>query len=196
MMLLEGIITEALGNFGVFGKDHKGKFAMRAPSIKPLNLYGLHAKLPAGIHLSEKLRDHFTLIRDKQFSSENPCRHLAATRNDILHGTAFGYNTEKNSVLLLLWIATTIITIKKELNVLALKDQNHITQLEVVVAPFNAQFCLLPAAHHGSTADSAYGPYPRQVLYPVVDHYTAHHQAGSPGSKQTGRELRHADDIP
>lgn len=119
LTLLEGIITEALDTFGVIEKDHKGKFALRDKSARPLNLNGLYAKLNAGEHLEGKLRDQFMLIREKQFSSLNPGKHLPATRNDILHGTALGYNTEKNSVLLLLWLATTIVTIKEGLHALA-----------------------------------------------------------------------------
>ena len=114
--LLEGIITEALEVCEVIYQKQNGKFYPVDPQAFKGNIVGLASKLKAGRQLNSVLSEHLFKIESSELTTANPGITITKARNDILHGTAFGYNTEKNSALMILWLIATLMKINAELS--------------------------------------------------------------------------------
>lgn len=112
--LIEGILTESFekANYIIISQKRISPVNMDGSISNKSNLTGLVPKLEHAITRQDQLQSYYAKIKTYELVAGDAEQTIPKTRNKILHGSDLGFNTEKRSAQLILWLYSTILQVR------------------------------------------------------------------------------------
>lgn len=112
--LIEGVLTESFekANYIIINQKRINPVKADGYVNNRLNLTGLVPKLEHAITRQDQLQSYYSKIKTYELVAGDAEQTIPKTRNKILHGSELGFNTEKLSAQLILWLYSTILQVR------------------------------------------------------------------------------------
>lgn len=111
---IEGVLTESFekANYIIINQKKINPVKMDGSVNNKSNLTGLVPKLEHAITRQDELQSYYSKIKTYELVAGDAEETIPKTRNKILHGGDLGFNTEKRSAQLILWLYSTILQVR------------------------------------------------------------------------------------
>jgi hypothetical protein len=111
---IEGVLTESFekANYIIINQKKINPVKMDGSVNNKSNLTGLVPKLEHAITRQDQLQSYYSKIKTYELVAGDAEETIPKTRNKILHGGDLGFNTEKRSAQLILWLYSTILQVR------------------------------------------------------------------------------------
>tara|TARA_R110002167_G_scaffold242290_4_gene447849 strand:+ start:1455 stop:2300 length:846 start_codon:yes stop_codon:yes gene_type:complete len=111
---IEGVLTESFekANYIIINQKKINPVKMDGSVNNKCNLTGLVPKLEHAITRQDQLQSYYSKIKTYELVAGDAEETIPKTRNKILHGGELGFNTEKRSAQLILWLYSTILQVR------------------------------------------------------------------------------------
>lgn len=111
---IEGVLTESFekANYIIINQKKINSVKMDGSVNNKSNLTGLVPKLEHAITRQDQLQSYYSKIKTYELVAGDAEETIPKTRNKILHGSDLGFNTEKRSAQLILWLYSTILQVR------------------------------------------------------------------------------------
>ncbi|MCF5717501.1 hypothetical protein K3H30_07210 [Aeromonas veronii] len=111
---IEGVLTESFekANYIIINQKIINPVKMDGSVNTKSNLTGLVPKLEHAITRQDQLQSYYSKIKTYELVAGDAEETIPKTRNKILHGSALGFNTERRSAQLILWLYSTILQVR------------------------------------------------------------------------------------
>lgn len=111
---IEGVLTESFekANYIVISQKVVRPVEVDGSINTKSNLTGLVPKLNHAITRQDQLKSYYSKIIAYQLIAGDAEQTIPKTRNRILHGSELGFNTEKRSAQLILWLYSVILQVQ------------------------------------------------------------------------------------
>lgn len=111
---IEGVLTESFekANYIIINQKKINPVKMDGSVNNKSNLTGLVPKLEHAITRQDQLQSYYSKIKTYELVAGDAEETIPKTRNKILHGSDLGFNTEKRSAQLILWLYSTILQVR------------------------------------------------------------------------------------
>lgn len=112
--LIEGVLTESFekANYIIINQKKINPVNVDGSVNNSSNLTGLVPKLEHAITRQDQLQSYYSEIKTYKLVAGDAEETIPKTRNKILHGSDLGFNTEKRSAQLILWLYSTILQVR------------------------------------------------------------------------------------
>lgn len=111
---IEGVLTESFekANYIIINQKKINPVKVDGSVNNKSNLTGLVPKLEHAITRQDQLQSYYSKIKTYELVAGDAEETIPKTRNKILHGSDLGFNTEKRSAQLILWLYSTILQVR------------------------------------------------------------------------------------
>ncbi|WP_238536680.1 hypothetical protein [Pseudoalteromonas maricaloris] len=111
---IEGVLTESFekANYIIINQKKINPVKIDGSVNNKSNLTGLVPKLEHAITRQDQLQSYYSKIKTYELVAGDAEETIPKTRNKILHGGDLGFNTEKRSAQLILWLYSTILQVR------------------------------------------------------------------------------------
>lgn len=111
---IEGVLTESFekANYIIINQKKINPVKVDGSVNSKSNLTGLVPKLEHAITRQDQLQSYYSKIKTYELVAGDAEETIPKTRNKILHGSDLGFNTEKRSAQLILWLYSTILQVR------------------------------------------------------------------------------------
>lgn len=112
--LIEGVLTESFekANYIIISQQKINPVKVDGSVNNKSNLTGLVPKLEHAITRQDQLQLYYSRIKTYELVAGHAEETIPKTRNKILHGSDLGFNTEKRSAQLILWLYSTVLQVR------------------------------------------------------------------------------------
>lgn len=111
---IEGVLTESFekANYIIINQEGVRSVKVDGSINTKHKLTGLVPKLDHAITRQDQLVSYYSKIKTYELIAGDAEQTIPKTRNRILHGSELGFNTEKRSAQLILWLYSTILQVR------------------------------------------------------------------------------------
>lgn len=111
---IEGVLTESFekANYIIITQEGIRPVKMDGSVSTNYKLTGLVPKLNHAITRQDQLKSYYSKIKTYELIAGDAEQTIPKTRNRILHGSELGFNTEKRSAQLVLWLYSTMLKVR------------------------------------------------------------------------------------
>lgn len=111
---IEGVLTESFekANYIIINQEGVRSVKVDGSINTKHKLTGLVPKLDHAITRQDQLESYYSKIKTYKLIAGDAEQTIPKTRNRILHGSELGFNTEKRSAQLILWLYSTILQVR------------------------------------------------------------------------------------
>jgi len=111
---IEGVLTESFekANYIIINQKKINPIKVDGSVNNKSNLTGLVPKLEHAITRQDQLQSYYSKIKTYELVAGDAEETIPKTRNKILHGSDLGFNTEKRSAQLILWLYSTVLQVR------------------------------------------------------------------------------------
>lgn len=111
---IEGVLTESFekANYIIINQKKINPVKVDGSVNNKSNLTGLVPKLEHAITRQDQLQSYYSKIKTYELVAGDAEGTIPKTRNKIFHGSDLGFNTEKRSAQLILWLYSTVLQVR------------------------------------------------------------------------------------